>query len=98
VIYIHPGRSPSTLEMFDWKPRLKQMHGQPCPDSCWAGERFAFIKGHRSCSDTPYRFERSARPRLVQRDRAAHRPHRRQGDVRALDVGPSSSTTRPRSS
>jgi hypothetical protein len=57
VIYIHLAGSPSTLEMFDWKPRLKQMHGQPCPDSLLAGERFAFIKGHPKLLGTPYRFE-----------------------------------------
>ena len=46
VIYIHLAGSPSTLEMFDWKPKLVEMNGKPCPDSLLQGERFAFIKGH----------------------------------------------------
>ena len=56
VIYIHLAGSPSTLEMFDWKPKLVELNGKPCPDSLLQGERFAFIKGHPKMLGTPYKF------------------------------------------
>ena len=46
VIYLHMEGAPPTLDMFDRKPLLDQLSGQPCPDEFLAGERFAFIKGH----------------------------------------------------
>jgi len=46
VIYLHMEGAPPTLDMFDRKPTLDRLHGQKCPDSFLAKERFAFIKGH----------------------------------------------------
>ncbi|HEX6810887.1 MAG TPA: DUF1501 domain-containing protein [Planctomycetota bacterium] len=46
VIYLHMEGAPPTLDMFDRKPVLDRHHGQKCPDSFLAKERFAFIKGH----------------------------------------------------
>src|SRR5262245_38058134 len=46
VIYLHMEGAPPTLDMFDRKPELDRLHGQKCPDSFLAKERFAFIKGH----------------------------------------------------
>lgn len=45
VIYLHMAGAPSQLEMFDYKPELERLHGQPCPESLIAGKRFAFIQG-----------------------------------------------------
>jgi hypothetical protein len=39
------GRCASQLDLFDYKPRLQQHHGQPIPEDIVKGERFAFIKG-----------------------------------------------------
>ena len=33
VIHIHLAGGPSQLELFDYKPTLEKLHGQPCPTS-----------------------------------------------------------------
>jgi len=43
VIYLFMAGGPSQLELFDYKPRLNSLHGQPIPDSYLAGKRFAFM-------------------------------------------------------
>ena len=45
VIYLHMVGAPSQLEMFDYKPELKKLHNQLCPDSLLEGKKFAFIRG-----------------------------------------------------
>lgn len=45
VIFLHMAGAPSQLELFDYKPLLRQMHDQVCPDSFMEGKRFAFISG-----------------------------------------------------
>ena len=45
VIYLHMAGSPSQLELFEHKPALAKLHGQPCPQQYLEGKRFAFIKG-----------------------------------------------------
>ena len=37
--------APSQLELFDYKPDLKRLDGQPCPQSFLEGKNFAFIQG-----------------------------------------------------
>ncbi len=56
VIYLHMSGSPPQHDLFDYKPELIKINGQPCPDSFLAGERFAFIKGHPKCLGTSYKF------------------------------------------
>ena len=45
VIYFHMAGAPSQLELFDYKPVLEKMHGEPCPLSFVEGKQFAFISG-----------------------------------------------------
>lgn len=45
VIYLHMSGAPPTVDLFDYKPKLNELHMQPCPESLIKGERFAFIKG-----------------------------------------------------
>ncbi|SEQ94269.1 DUF1501 domain-containing protein [Neolewinella agarilytica] len=45
VIYLHMAGAPSQLELFDYKPKLEELHGKDCPASLLAGKRFAFIQG-----------------------------------------------------
>jgi hypothetical protein len=58
VIYLHMSGAPPSLDLFDWKPRLAELHLQPCPESLLEGRRFAFIKGVPKLLGSPYRFER----------------------------------------
>ena len=43
VIYLFMAGGPSQLELFDYKPRLIELNGQPVPDSLIEGKRFAFM-------------------------------------------------------
>jgi Protein of unknown function (DUF1501) len=45
VIFLHMAGAPSQLELFDYKPELARLNGQPCPPSLLEGKRFAFIRG-----------------------------------------------------
>ncbi|MFT5142162.1 MAG: hypothetical protein ACI80V_000377 [Rhodothermales bacterium] len=45
VIFLHMAGAPSQLELFDYKPELAKLNGQPCPPSLLEGKRFAFIRG-----------------------------------------------------
>jgi len=44
VIQLFMAGGPSQLELFDCKPRLKELHGQSPPTSFTEGKRFAFLK------------------------------------------------------
>jgi hypothetical protein len=59
VIYLHMAGSPSQLDLFDYKPKLIEMNGKPCPESLFKKERFAFIKGVPKMLGTPHKFEKS---------------------------------------
>src|SRR5882672_1925883 len=56
AIYIHMAGSPSQLDLFDYKPKLTELNGQPCPESLFKKERFAFIKGVPKMLGTPHQF------------------------------------------
>jgi Protein of unknown function (DUF1501) len=43
VIYLFMAGAPSQLEMFDFKPTLQELSGQPIPESFVKGRRFAFM-------------------------------------------------------
>ena len=44
VIYLFMAGAPSQLELFDSKPKLKEMEGRPIPPSVIKGQRYAFIQ------------------------------------------------------
>src|SRR5262245_12560580 len=43
VIYLFMAGGPSQLELFDYKPKLVELNGQPIPQSYIEGKRFAFM-------------------------------------------------------
>ena len=45
VIYLFQNGAPTHVDLFDFKPRLKEMHGQPIPDSMVNGRRFSTMTG-----------------------------------------------------
>ena len=55
VIYLFMAGAPSQLDLFDYKPRLKELAGQPIPPSVIAGQRYAFIQPNAAGSRTPIR-------------------------------------------
>lgn len=49
VIFLFMAGGPSQLEMFEYKPKLTELNGEPIPESFVAGKRFAFMdSSHRS--------------------------------------------------
>jgi hypothetical protein len=61
VIYLHMSGAPPTLDLFDPKPKLNELHMQPCPESLIQGERFAFIKGVPKMLGTQHPFAQHGR-------------------------------------
>ena len=43
-IFIFFEGAPSQLDLFDPKPKLTELHGQPLPESIYKGVRFAFLE------------------------------------------------------
>jgi hypothetical protein len=43
IIFLHMAGGPSQLDMFDYKPRLKDLDGKIAPDELIKGKRFAFM-------------------------------------------------------
>jgi Protein of unknown function (DUF1501) len=58
VIYLHMSGAPPQHELFDYKPKLVELHMKPCPDELLKNQRFPFIKGHPKLLGTPYKFAR----------------------------------------
>ncbi|MCA8956299.1 MAG: DUF1501 domain-containing protein [Planctomycetes bacterium] len=62
VIFLFMAGGPSQLELFDYKPKLQQLHGQAVPESFLRGKRFAFMdsffKGRLKLLGTTRRFAR----------------------------------------
>jgi hypothetical protein len=61
IIYLFMAGAPSPMDLFDPKPKLQELNGQPCPDSLLKGERFAFIKGRPRLLGAPHGFDREPR-------------------------------------
>ena len=55
VIYLFMAGGPSQLELFDYKPKLVELNGQPIPQSFIEGKRFAFS----TCTTKPGRLSHS---------------------------------------
>ncbi len=53
VIYLFMAGGPSQLDMFDYKPQLNKLDGQPIPQSIIAGKRFAFMDSSFNLKNTP---------------------------------------------
>jgi hypothetical protein len=45
VIYLFQNGAPTHVELFDYKPKLQAMHGQPVPESYLGGKRFSTMTG-----------------------------------------------------
>ncbi len=58
VIFIHLAGSPPQHDLFDYKPKLAQLSGKPCPKEFLENMRFAFIKGHPELLGPTRPFER----------------------------------------
>lgn len=58
VIFLHMVGAPSHLDLFDYKPELVRLNGQPMPDELWEGLRLAFIREKPNLLGTQVKFAR----------------------------------------
>jgi hypothetical protein len=58
VVFLCMEGGPSQLELFDFKPKLIEMHGKPLPPSIAGEQRFAFIKGGAPLRGTERKFQK----------------------------------------
>jgi hypothetical protein len=58
IIYLFMVGAPSQLDLFDDKPKLKELNDKSIPEEIIQGERFAFIKGVPKLLGSPYSFKR----------------------------------------
>ena len=56
IIYLHMAGAPSTLDLFDPKPKLQEMNGKVCPDEYVRGQQFAFLRGKPILLASPHKF------------------------------------------
>ena len=61
VIFLSMAGAPSQIDLFDDKPKLRELNGQDIPESYTKGERFAFIKGTPKMLGSPFKFARHGR-------------------------------------
>ena len=62
VIHLYMAGGPSHLETFDPKPKLKEMHGKPMPDSFTKGQQIAQLQGTElKCFGPQYEFKTCGR-------------------------------------
>ena len=45
VIYLFQNGAPTHVDLWDYKPRLAELHGKPVPDEFVAGKRFSTMTG-----------------------------------------------------
>jgi hypothetical protein len=59
VIFLYQAGGPSHLETFDYKPRLREMHLKPMPESFTKGQQIAQLQGRRlKCYGPQLNFKR----------------------------------------
>src|SRR6478735_894351 len=59
VIWLTMAGGPSQLELFDYKPQLVEMDGQPMPESMTKGQQLAQLQGQKLiCSGAKFKFQK----------------------------------------
>ncbi len=61
VIYLFQAGGPSQFETFDPKPRMRELHGQPLPDSVRRGQRLTGMSGNQAVLPVAASFAKFAR-------------------------------------
>src|SRR5438093_9640344 len=57
IIFLFMAGAPSQLDLYDYKPKLKELNEKNIPEEMIQGERFAFIKGVPQLLGSPYEFK-----------------------------------------
>jgi hypothetical protein len=72
VIYLHMVGSPPQQDLFDYKPKLNQFNGEPCPDEILKSPKFSLLVGHPKLLGSPYHFRPRGDCGLVMSDLLPH--------------------------
>jgi uncharacterized protein (DUF1501 family) len=72
VIFMFMAGAPSQLELFDDKPKLRELDGKPIPPSVIAGQRYAFIQPDAAVLAPRFPFARHGRSGAELSDRLPH--------------------------
>ena len=64
--------APSHLELFDYKPKLQEYDGKPCPKELLEGQRFAFLRGELKMMGTRFGFRRYGESGLELSEKLPH--------------------------
>ena len=72
VIFFHMVGAPSHLELFDYKPKLQEYDGKPCPKELLEGQRFAFLRGELKMMGTRFGFRRYGESGLELSEKLPH--------------------------
>ena len=98
VIFLCMAGGPSHLELFDDKPKLAEMHGQPMPESFTKGQPIAQLQGQKLlCFGPQYKFSKYGKSgQEISELLAAHRQRSPTTSASSARCRPSrSTTTRP---
>ena len=58
VIYLFMAGAPSQLDLFDYKPKLAELEGNPIPPSVIKGQRYAFIQPDAAVLGPRFKFQK----------------------------------------
>jgi len=72
VIYLFMAGAPSQLELFENKPKLRELDGKPIPPSVIAGQRYAFIQPDAAVLAPRFPFARHGQSGIELSDRLPH--------------------------
>ncbi|MCG6155406.1 DUF1501 domain-containing protein [Rubinisphaera margarita] len=72
VIYLFMAGAPSQLELFDYKPKLKELEGKPIPPSVIAGQRYAFIQPDAAVLGPQFEFAKRGQSGIELSDQLPH--------------------------
>ncbi len=72
IIYLFQAGAPSQLDLFDYKPKLKELEGKPLPPSVIKGQRYAFIRRDAAVLGPRFKFARHGKCGAELSDRLPH--------------------------
>ncbi|QEG42189.1 DUF1501 domain-containing protein [Roseimaritima ulvae] len=72
VIYLFMAGAPSQLDLFDYKPKLAELAGQPLPPSVIDGQRYAFIQPDAAVLPPQFPFAKHGQSGAELSDRLPH--------------------------
>lgn len=72
IIFLFMAGAPSQLDLFDYKPKLKELNERNIPEEFIQGERFAFIKGVPQLLGSPYEFKPCGKSGAILSDLLPH--------------------------